>query len=613
LIFHYFDRVSTSVYPEEHVYSLVREGEVLETDPTQPIQRFRTRNGAEYRVLKDASKSFLSDEFRKYLAKTDEVFFVKTHELPFGKYFEGEYVIRIVRHPGAALWSYQHYLRDLDQVETTLDDVITGVVTGNNWTKYTNAWLEAGQKLGENYFRVTYEDLVASEAALIEKVKEWTGFPILMPAGSFPAFEEIRKKRISKLFRSGKVDEWKSKLTPEQIMLVYQLHAVSAAKEGYTFDFPPPPYPVDYETRTHLAQLGMVDVKTIPKVEDAGRIVETDSQRYQIMFNGVKVPADSYYGPWYSELIRQCKGHHEPQEEYVFDAIVKHAPEGATMIELGSYWAFYSTWFLTHVPQSKAILVEPSPNNLLVSMATLSLNDVHADVVLAAMGDLTELDRAVTVGGAQAPNFTIPQETVDALMTSRGLEHLYVLHSDIQGAEVAMLEGAAQALSNQRIDYLVISTHSKDIHHECMSKLSDYNYRIIAEHDPFESFTFDGLIVACAKHIQDLQGVKIRKRTIADWTWEDAAGRWANKALYLEQHNQMLAESIAAHGVQNVPMSQPYPQIMQFAEGDLTLREENQRLQQKLAALESAFDEHLDELRRRKISRLMAFLGKPII
>ena len=309
------------------------------------------------------------------------------------------------------------------------------------------------------------------------------------------------------------------------------------------------------------------------------------------------------------------------------------------MMELGSYWAFYSTWFLTHVKNGQAILVEPLPENIVVSLATLSLNHCIASVELGTVGERPTEFESIYLGGSQTPNYVVPLMNVDELMEAHSVEHLYILHSDIQGAELKMLDGAARALENQRIDYVVISTHSNEIYEACLEKLAAFNYHIMAEHDTFESYTYDGLIVACADKIQEPGVLEIHKRSAAEWTWEAAVRAWAGKEGYLEKHRQIL------HSSELRPMLE-YTRderdrllneqetlkgnVLQFQEEVLRLQQEMAREQENLAVRELDYgararqmyslSKQVEELQRqiqgirgRKISRIMRRLGKPLV
>ena len=55
-----------------------------------------------------------------------------------------------------------------------------------------------------------------------------------------------------------------------------------------------------------------------------------------------------------------------------------------------------------------------------------------------------------------------------------------ILHSDIQGYEFNMLQGARHMLENKIVDYLFISTHSFSVHNSCIEilKLYDLKYYV---------------------------------------------------------------------------------------------------------------------------------------
>ena len=80
-----------------------------------------------------------------------------------------------------------------------------------------------------------------------------------------------------------------------------------------------------------------MDTKFIDKIEDAGKVFDN----YQLMFNGVKIKKDCYCGEWMTELITKSDGFHEPQEEKAFYEVLKRIPDGSTMLEVGSFWAWY--------------------------------------------------------------------------------------------------------------------------------------------------------------------------------------------------------------------------------------------------------------------------------
>ena len=221
--------------------------------------------------------------------------------------------------------------------------------------------------------------------------------------------------------------------------------------------------------------------QTFNPQKNAGRIVRGNL----IMHNGLKVHPLSHYGPPMLQLLVENRSIHEPEEERAFSLVLPFIKPGSTMIELGSYWAFYSMWFLKEVKNSNAILVEPNPHNIEWGRTNLSLNRLSAPIIQSYIGSAPPED----------PNAT-PTKTVNELAREFGLEKINLLHADIQGAELEMLRGARALLSNKEIDFIFLSTHSNPLHHSCADLLLSHDYTLFRNTDIDATFCVDGIIVA---------------------------------------------------------------------------------------------------------------------
>lgn len=225
------------------------------------------------------------------------------------------------------------------------------------------------------------------------------------------------------------------------------------------------------------------DNDSIPHVPDAGRII--DGQL--IMHNGLRINPGSYVGEKMTRLLQQNRGVHEPQEEAAFAAALSWLEErrldSYTMLELGAYWAFYSIWFKTALPNSNCFCVEPDEPNLEWGRRNFELNGQVADFTRAYVGS--------------APKHGNPPIiSVDSFIETKQIKHVDILHSDIQGFELEMLEGATNSFSRRLIDYVFISTHRHYLHYRCLEQLNAYDFKILADADLLESHSLDGLIVA---------------------------------------------------------------------------------------------------------------------
>jgi hypothetical protein len=255
-----------------------------------------------------------------------------------------------------------------------------------------------------------------------------------------------------------------------------------------------------YEYRQWRARIEEViscpDNQKIPRVKEAGRI----NGNIQIMHNGLKIILGSYYGQGITKMLQKNKGVHEPQEEFVFSKVLEHLREEAVMIELGSYWAFYSMWLLQHRSKGKVYLYEPDEHNLVYGKKNFELNGFEGDFNHAFISGET--------------NSTTSPCTLNLpyIFQDKELEFIDILHSDIQGYELNLLEGARNLLREEKIGYLFLSTHDNKKHHACINLLKEYSYEILCEADIDNTFSYDGLIVAKALKYPGIDPIKISKK-----------------------------------------------------------------------------------------------------
>jgi hypothetical protein len=226
------------------------------------------------------------------------------------------------------------------------------------------------------------------------------------------------------------------------------------------------------------------DNREIERCSDAGAI----SKYWMTMHNGVKVCANGYYGSGMLNLLIENRGVHEPQEELVFEEVIRILPANPVMLELGAYWSFYSLSLLSKRPNAACHMVEPDSRNLVAGKINFKLNERTGRFTQAAVSSHRSWwHRTISV---------------DSYCETRSLVHLDILHVDIQGYESAMLDGAQRMLFEGRVDYVFISTHSNSLHHECRLKLETYGYVIRLSIDLDESYSFDGLLFATHPRVQ---------------------------------------------------------------------------------------------------------------
>lgn len=234
----------------------------------------------------------------------------------------------------------------------------------------------------------------------------------------------------------------------------------------------------------------------IPRVEDAGAI----RRGKQIMHNGIRIHLGSYYGPEYSKMLEVSKGVHEPQEERVFAEALKTIPSGATMIEMGAFWSFYSMWFNKEVAGARNFMIEPDEFNIGHGKRNFRLNKMEGTFVKAFIGR-----QSGQAGDAK----TI---AIDDFVQGNKISFVHMLHSDIQGFEYDMLLGAEKTFAEKKVGYVFISTHSNELHYQCLDFLKERRFVILASADMDETCSVDGLIAARAEHFSGIGPVPISKK-----------------------------------------------------------------------------------------------------
>ncbi|MEM9062957.1 MAG: FkbM family methyltransferase [Pseudomonadota bacterium] len=283
-------------------------------------------------------------------------------------------------------------------------------------------------------------------------------------------------------------------------------------KESYYIDMLDKPWqdfvkPVKLDILARRIEITVAcrDCDPMPRVADAGECrLDGSGHAVQVMHNGLKVLYGRYYGSWVNEIIKRLRGVHEPQEEWVFHSILPHVAAGSAMIELGCYWGYYSMWFAKSVPGARNFLVEPHPRQMATARTNFEINGLEADFTIGYVGSYPEQKKKIQEARVGAlPRFTIPE-----FMETKGLDRIGLLHSDIQGHEEEMLDGARDLLDERRIDWLFVSTHGRR-HPACSEILTAAGYRLLAEHGVGGSASADGLLVAQNPELPEIPPVEI--------------------------------------------------------------------------------------------------------
>lgn len=261
---------------------------------------------------------------------------------------------------------------------------------------------------------------------------------------------------------------------------------------------------------TALAISAPKDCAEIPKVPDAGKCFTDQQGGYQLMHNGIKIKLGSYYDDLNKVIIEKLQGHHEPQEELVFYKVLERLPENPVMIEVGSYWGYYSLWFKKEKPSGMVYLIEPLDKHLVAGKENFKVNGMRGEFLKAYAGATSKPPHTLKMEGEIVKD--VEKITVDDFMARYKISYVDVLHVDVQGAEFELLKGANTLLDKGNFSYIFLSTHGAQVHDDCLALLAKYGLHIIASHTRAESFTTDGLIVARNGKINGVDEVFISKK-----------------------------------------------------------------------------------------------------
>ncbi len=302
--------------------------------------------------------------------------------------------------------------------------------------------------------------------------------------------------------------------------------------------------PIDSVNKRRIRMtVACADTRSLPRVSGAGEVFDGPSGRYQLMHNGIRVIEDGYIGRWVTEIIKLLKGAHEPQEEKAFAEVLKYIPENGVMLELGSWWSYYSLWFQKEIKNAQNYMIEPDPNNLEVGRRNFALNGMEGSHFFNFAIGKESID-SIIYRCYESDNVERPIQvvSVDDFVAHEEIRYIDLLLCDIQGFELEMLEGAIHCIEERKFRFMLISTHhheiSKDplMHQKCLMFLQDHGARILLEHTVAESYSGDGLIVASLyPPDRDLPAIQVSRNLPRNSLFREAeydlADAWAG------QHN----------------------------------------------------------------------------
>lgn len=145
-------------------------------------------------------------------------------------------------------------------------------------------------------------------------------------------------------------------------------------------------------------------------------------------------------------------------EDYCLSFAKACAPKGATVLDVGANIGLYTVELANSVgPMGRVISIEAMPRHAQSVRRNLGLNGLdNAEVVQVAVGDHHgEVTLGLPPGGNQGmfsvgasggETATVPLRLLDDILQEKGVSSLALIKMDIEGSEMAALQGATKTL-----------------------------------------------------------------------------------------------------------------------------------------------------------------------
>jgi FkbM family methyltransferase len=176
-------------------------------------------------------------------------------------------------------------------------------------------------------------------------------------------------------------------------------------------------------------------------------------------------------------------GSYELEKRALF---VKMVTPGGVVYDLGANVGYYTLLCsMLAGPRGRVVAFEPLPRNLDFLKRHLALNRVENAVVIEAAvaergGTVRFEEAASTSKGRIGADGALEVRSValDELIARERLPQPDLLKIDIEGGEFLALQGARKLLA-ERHPVIFLSTHSGQVHKDCLAFLESLGYRIV--------------------------------------------------------------------------------------------------------------------------------------
>ncbi len=181
------------------------------------------------------------------------------------------------------------------------------------------------------------------------------------------------------------------------------------------------------------------------------------------------------------KVLRILGGSYEPEQTHLFET---HVGQGATVLDVGAHVGYYTLLSATLAGSAgRVVAFEPNPANAAFLRRHVEMNGFcTVRVDQAAVSDRAGTARFEFGSGSGTGHLAedgpvmVRTVTVDDVCGEHGLVPA-AIKIDVEGAEAAVLRGAAETLGRAR-PVVFLSTHGAGVHHTCLGLLRDAGYRL---------------------------------------------------------------------------------------------------------------------------------------
>lgn len=151
------------------------------------------RNGVMFAAMGGVTHDLDPADFISRARASDHLELVKTHERPIG----ADPAIYLVRDGRSAIVSYYHYVRNVEKLDYSLEDIICGSAYGGSWSEHIYDWAPERR---ERTLLIRFENLVKDPEGELKRVGQ---FLCLEPRTKDVVTFEWLNGIFPQFFRSG--------------------------------------------------------------------------------------------------------------------------------------------------------------------------------------------------------------------------------------------------------------------------------------------------------------------------------------------------------------------------------------------------------------------------